>query len=119
MEIEEDEEHETNNGTIKEVEEDGVIPNTMKSIENELKSYNERNNWVLTNYSSSIVNRIKVKNNGYPSEYRWGTFWVEPKAPFFALHEQNLLNPTLLYYPGVFLWLPHLLIDKPLSCSEP
>ncbi|KAG2227565.1 hypothetical protein INT45_002250 [Circinella minor] len=43
-EIEEDEGHETNNGTIKEVEEDEAIPNTMKSIENELKSYNERNN---------------------------------------------------------------------------
>ncbi|KAG2216099.1 hypothetical protein INT45_001361 [Circinella minor] len=119
-EIEEDDEgHEINKETTKEMEEDEVIPNTIKSIENKLKSYNERNNGVLANYFSSIVNRIKVKDNGYPSEYRRGTFWVEPKAPFFALREQNLLNPTPLYYPRVFLWLPHLLIDKPLSCSEP
>ncbi|KAI8148001.1 hypothetical protein BJV82DRAFT_698719 [Fennellomyces sp. T-0311] len=40
---------------------------------------------------------------GMPGEYCRGSFWVEPPAPFFALRNQEDIDPTLLYYPRVLL----------------
>ena len=63
---------------------------------------------VIRKYLSDVHNRI-VKE-GYPTEYRNGTFWVRPKDAYFALIDY--LNPNALYFPRIFLWLPHLVIDK-------
>ena len=72
---------------------------------------------VIQKYLSDGHNRI-VKE-GYPSEYCNGTFWVCPKDAYFTLIDD--LNPNALYFPRIFLWLPHLLIDKlgkVLKCSR-
>ena len=63
---------------------------------------------VIRKYLYDVHNRI-VKE-GYPTEYRNGTFWVRPKDAYFALIDY--LNPNALYFPRIFLWLPHLVIDK-------
>ncbi|KAF7722529.1 hypothetical protein EC973_003056 [Apophysomyces ossiformis] len=64
-------------------------------------------NGALEEYFASIQNRLVL--DGYPYEYKIGTFWINPPAPFFALRN-NKLVPTMLYYPRVFLWLPHHLL---------
>lgn len=52
-----------------------------------------------------------------PSCYKNGTFWIHPAQPFFALQKAmntgDGLNPSGVYHPPVFLWLPHLLEGQP------
>jgi hypothetical protein len=62
----------------------------------------------LHKYFKSIQARVSAEKTPY--EYKNGTFWVQPPSPFFALRQQ--LDPTRLYEPLIFLWLPHLLIDQ-------
>ena len=63
---------------------------------------------VIQKYLSDVQKRIVSEK--YPAEYNRGTFWVRPKDPYFALLDD--LNPNGLYYPRIFLWLPHLLLEK-------
>ncbi|KAG2219719.1 hypothetical protein INT45_006051, partial [Circinella minor] len=70
---------------------------------------------VLQEYFKGLQQRFK--KNGKIKEYENGTFWVHPKDPYFALMKSDL-NPAALYLPRVFLWFPHLLIDKVLECPK-
>ena len=45
-----------------------------------------------------------------PKQYQDGTYWVHPKMPSFAL--ETGANPNKLYFPRVFVWLPHYLLAK-------
>ncbi|KAI8136802.1 hypothetical protein BJV82DRAFT_638022, partial [Fennellomyces sp. T-0311] len=83
-------------------DENGII-DFEKSKENEDKVIDT----VVRQYLLEIQKDI-------PEAYKQKTFWVEPPEPFFVLREK--LEPTLLYYPRVFLWLPHLLFD--LKCER-
>ena len=80
----------------------------------------------LKTYFEGLQERFKndVKEKGMPAEYSRGTFWIDPPAPFFAFENQDVVDPTKLYYPRVFLWHPRLLLPKekklrcPICCSE-
>ncbi|KAG2226008.1 hypothetical protein INT45_002474 [Circinella minor] len=82
--------------------------------ENRNESSNTSNNnatqiaGVIQKYLSDVQKRIVSEK--YPAEYSRGTFWVRPKDPYFALLDD--LNLNGLYYPHIFLWLPHLLLEK-------
>ena len=53
-----------------------------------------------------------------PAEYDGcETFWIDPPAPFFTFENQDVVDPTQLYYPRVFLWHPWLLLPKEKSCA--
>lgn len=62
----------------------------------------------IQQYLSKVQARIISQK--YPAKYNRGTFWVYPKDAFFALIED--LEPNVLYYPRIFLWLPHFLMEK-------
>ncbi|PPQ85721.1 hypothetical protein CVT24_001668, partial [Panaeolus cyanescens] len=49
-----------------------------------------------------------------PQCYRGQSMWIEPPDPVFSLARAQL-DPTLLYLPRVFLWLPHFLVTS-LNC---
>ncbi|KAJ7667374.1 hypothetical protein B0H17DRAFT_1142779 [Mycena rosella] len=44
------------------------------------------------------------------------SFWVHPPEPTFALSEYKF-DPSLIYRPRVFLWLPHFFVEQ-LSCPN-
>ena len=93
-EIGENQQTETQDGHINDSdvqEPDDPMPDIAEILEKELNNYKDPRDGALVTYFSSIVDRIKNKDNGYPREYRRGTFWVEPKSSFFALREQNTL----------------------------
>lgn len=69
----------------------------------------------MERYFRSIQKRLVEQD--LPEEYAKGTFWVEPPSPYFALR-QNPLDPTMLYRPRVFLWMPHLLVENRLRCPQ-
>ncbi|KAF7720604.1 hypothetical protein EC973_007053, partial [Apophysomyces ossiformis] len=75
--------------------------------------YREAQDGVLERYFLSIQNRLSQER--YPTEYSLGTFWISPRSPFFALRN-NALDPDMLCHPRVFLWIPHLLVEKRLRC---
>ena len=88
-------------------------PNDTTNV-NENESNNTSNDnvteiaGVIQKYLSDVQKRIVSEK--YPAEYNRGTFWVRPKDPYFALLDD--LNPNGLYYPRIFLWIPHLLLEK-------
>jgi hypothetical protein len=57
-----------------------------------------------------------------PFCYRENSFWVRKPDPIFALRNSAKtdegLNPTVLYYPDVFVWLPHTIDRRPLTCQN-
>jgi hypothetical protein len=64
----------------------------------------------------------EIEKHQMPQCYRDGHFWIRPQNAFFALRKAQRsvdgLSPLPLYYPPVFIWLPHLLSDD-LHCQEP
>ena len=70
---------------------------------------------VVDSYFGSVKNNIQGELNGnaLPLCYQNGSFWVYPPDPYFGLHDSAKsaggLEPTKLYQPKVFVWLPHLL----------
>jgi hypothetical protein len=77
---------------------------------------------VLQLYLLSLKDAIiqEMKDGALPKCYRQQQFWIHQPDPYFAmrkaLHSASGLNPDPLYYPAVFLWLPHLLDDRKYLC---
>ncbi|KAI7878129.1 uncharacterized protein EV154DRAFT_606504 [Mucor mucedo] len=90
--------------------EDLVEDPVENSVEEEMNDVLPENS-VLTEYFENL--QIRLTNEGYPSEYNNGTFWIEPMMTFFALQSKKEIN--YLYRPRVFLWIPHLLLNKGLG----
>lgn len=84
-----------------------------ENIVDEDNGYQEASDGTLQQYFSLLQDRLSRQE--YPREYSNGTFWINPPAPFFILKKSNL-DPSRLYYPRVFLWLPHHLIQGKLRC---
>ena len=57
-----------------------------------------------------------------PSCYTAKTFWISLADHFFALKKtqesSDGLNPTSLYYPRIFVWLPEFLDKSPITCQN-
>lgn len=66
---------------------------------------------LLCKYFEKIQERLKLENK--PSEYKRGTFWIEPMPPFFALKENK--QNGYLYRSWYFSWIPHHLNDNGLE----
>src|SRR4051794_23459862 len=72
---------------------------------------------VVMMYLTSVREQLigQMDGNTWPKIYLQGQFWLHPPDPFFAMYKaansSGGLNPDQLYYPSIFLWLPHLL-DK-------
>ncbi|KAG2222087.1 hypothetical protein INT45_007973 [Circinella minor] len=69
----------------------------------------------IQKYLKEVQKRVAAQR--YPDEYKQRTFWIYPKDPYFALHED--LNPNVSYIPRIFLWNPKILIkdyNKKLNC---
>ena len=69
----------------------------------------------IQKYLKEVQKRVAAQR--YPDEYKQGTFWIYPKDPYFALHEN--LDPSVSYIPRIFLWNPKILIkdyNKKLNC---
>jgi hypothetical protein len=79
---------------------------------------------VVQTYLTSLKEKIakEIHSGSLPACYKEGHFWIHPRDPFFAMQKAakspDGLTPNTLYYPPVFLWLPHLLDDKPLMCPN-
>ena len=75
-------------------------------------------------YLGSVKEKVAKSMNAkqLPECYQQGQFWIHPPQPYFAMRKSaksaDGLNPTSLYYPPVFLWLPHLLDDTPIMCQN-
>jgi len=69
----------------------------------------------VDSYLGSVKENInsELKDNALPLYYQRGSFWVYPPDPYFglcnAVKNKDGLEPTCLYKPKVFVWLPHLL----------
>jgi hypothetical protein len=76
----------------------------------------------LVSVKNQVASAIQVAG-GLPSCYKNGQFWIHPSHPYFAMcRAENTtggLNPTSLYHPSVFLWLPHLLDTRVITCPNP
>ena len=76
-------------------------------------------------YLSSLKEKLsrEMHGNALPMCYVQGQFWIHPPDPYFAMRKgvncPGGLSPDLLYHPPVFLWLPHLLDEKPYLCPLP
>ncbi|KAI8136691.1 hypothetical protein BJV82DRAFT_704693 [Fennellomyces sp. T-0311] len=68
----------------------------------------------ISKYLSQI--QADLREQEYLEVYKNGGFWILPPMPFFALKKK--LDPTTCYLPRVFLWIPHILVHKRLSCPE-
>ncbi|KAJ7017554.1 hypothetical protein C8F04DRAFT_979056 [Mycena alexandri] len=74
---------------------------------------------IIALYLGSIKAKLtsEMSGNSWPTCYTQGSFWIHPPAPIFALVKQ--VNPAPLYYPSVFVWLPHLFkLGTVLTCSN-
>ena len=58
----------------------------------------------------------------YLANLKAGAILDTSPSPIFSMSKAAKsaagLSPEPLYYPSVFLWLPHLLADKPLTCQN-
>ena len=76
----------------------------------------------LVGVKNQVASSIQVAG-GLPSCYKNGQFWIHPSHPYFAMcraeNATDGLNPTSLYHPSVFLWLPHLLDTRVITCPNP
>jgi hypothetical protein len=74
----------------------------------------------LGSVKETVVKSMNAKQ--LPQCYQQGQFWIHPPQPYFAMSKAakfaDSLNPTSLYYPPVFLWLPHLLDETPITCQN-
>ncbi|KAJ7602432.1 hypothetical protein FB45DRAFT_702231, partial [Roridomyces roridus] len=71
----------------------------------------------LTGLKSQLHNELEGGGK-WPKCYDSGSFWIHPPAPFFTL--QKKVAPSSLYFPSVFIWMPHLikLGGAELTCSN-
>ncbi|CEP10479.1 hypothetical protein, partial, partial [Parasitella parasitica] len=67
----------------------------------------------LDQYFKSIQNGIEPKNP-YTNK---ATYWIQPPVPNVSSFSKAAKHPEWFYYPKVFLWMPHALMDP--SASEP
>ncbi|KAF8321954.1 hypothetical protein F5887DRAFT_904347, partial [Amanita rubescens] len=81
---------------------------------------------IIETYLASVKNKLiaELHTQALPSCYQNGSFWIHPPQPFFALKKSmnsiDGLNPSSIYYPAVFLWLPNLLDEKhKIMCPNP
>lgn len=83
---------------------------------------------VLETYLATVKGNIMsaLGSSHLPPCYQQGQFWIYPPSPYFAMYkaerslDSDVLNPTSLYYPAVFLWLPHLLDSVSIiTCHNP
>ncbi|OBZ76307.1 hypothetical protein A0H81_03601 [Grifola frondosa] len=66
--------------------------------------------WLLTRYNNlctQLRTEARSNNSHRPSCYDAGQFWIEPRAPIFAMGKQLQLYPSLFYEPRFFIWIPH------------
>ena len=74
----------------------------------------------LVNVKNQIVSAMGAGH--LPPCYRNGQFWIHPPHSYFAMCKAEKvvdgLNPTSLYHPSVFLWLPHLLDTHNITCPN-
>lgn len=85
-----------------------VIEDTITSI--------PENGW-LDKYLSEVQDMVKDQDSakGQPENYSQGKYyWIIPGNASLVL--QGTLDPTTLYLPKVFIWLPHRLLKKKLTC---
>ena len=81
---------------------------------------------IIETYLASVKDKLiaELHTQALPSCYQNGSFWIHPPQPFFALKKSmesvDGLNPSSIYYPAVFLWLPNLLDKKnKIMCPNP
>ncbi|CAO3654609.1 unnamed protein product [Mucor hiemalis] len=93
-------------------------PSVNQLSEEEVESIEEvisripEDGW-LDRYLKEI--QTKLKNSPFPENYRNGkNYWINPGSNSFVL--LGNIDPTLVYKPRVFIWLPHYLSKTPLSC---
>ena len=73
---------------------------------------------IIASYLSSVKDKLQSEITNYtkPDCYRNNTFWILPPDPYFALCKSYSsaggLDPSGLYYPKVFVWLPEYLGAK-------
>ena len=88
---------------------------------------NENIGGILETYLATIKGNIMSSLEGahLPSCYQQGQFWMYPPSPYFAMYRterslgSDVPNPAGLYYPAVFLWLPHLLdLASTITCQN-
>ncbi|KAF5344903.1 hypothetical protein D9758_011549 [Tetrapyrgos nigripes] len=79
---------------------------------------------IITTYLHSVKDRLSKSLTGdvMPFCYRENSFWVRKPDPIFAMRNaaktDEGLNPTPLYLPDVFTWLPHTIDRRPLTCQN-
>ncbi|KAG2191057.1 hypothetical protein INT47_012933 [Mucor saturninus] len=64
-------------------------------------------------YHDALQQRLGENNKNkshLPDEYKRGTFWTQTRSPSFAL--PNNVDPSELYHPRTFIWLPDHLHDN-------
>ena len=77
---------------------------------------------VVKVYLASLRDQLgrEMQDGQWPKCYLQGQWWIHPPHPYFAMQKAldrpSGLNPSVLYHPPVFLWLPHLLDDQKYLC---
>lgn len=67
----------------------------------------------VSKYHDALQQRLGENNKNkshLPDEYKRGTFWTQTRSPSFAL--ANTVDPSELYHPRTFIWLPDHLHDN-------
>lgn len=76
-------------------------------------------------YLASVKEKLvkEISSHKMPGCYIARTFWISPPDHFFALKKSlasaDGLNPTSLYYPRIFVWLPEFLDKSSITCQNP
>jgi len=79
---------------------------------------------IIEAYLASVKEKLVKEIASYkmPSCYTAKTFWISPPDHFFALKKSQEssdgLNPTSLYYPKIFVWLPEYLDKNSITCQN-
>jgi len=79
---------------------------------------------IIQTYLASVKENLvkEIRNQKMPNCYKARTFWISPPDHFFALKKSQEssdgLNPTSLYYPKIFVWLPEFLDDSIITCQN-
>jgi len=64
----------------------------------------------------------EISSHKMPGCYAAKTFWISPPDHFFALKKSQVssdgLNPTSLYHPRIFVWLPEFLDKSSITCQN-
>lgn len=103
-------------------EEEPFIPELseeeIETIENDISGIPE-DGW-LDKYLSEVQNRLKTEK--FAEEYKKGSsYWIDPGSNSLILRDQmkrGKFDPTKLYRPRIFVWLPHHLVSTTLYCTK-